>query len=376
MVTSCIYIALSAITPLFTVDQNYASNCVQGLSGPLFALKILCLISAWYGRQKTTSVFTLPSPAILFEFSEMLIILEKRTFLYHLSGMITGIIYCSIIYNWCVKRFPGTGLRLGNRSKPEINQNRQSDAVLCTRSWGYASTRGMPIRRSNQARNILKESNRRPIITENVVSQDNPIANESTSSHDLSINETLMQESQSPPVLNYGGERTDERDITMSPPSAISPLQATTPQTISSERDSHLNENQNDSPLTNFIENTSNERIIPPRPSYFSENSPPQVPAELGGGTYMGDESQSEDENESYSESSGSNSNYSNISNGEPSSSPDVMPRSSSPLQNGLINSSDDMPRSSSPVQNGLEEFSNPVLSVDELRRRRIERFS
>ena len=37
---------------------------------------------------------------------------------------------------------------------------------------------------------------------------------------------------------------------------------------------------------------------VPPPPTYFSGTNPPQVPVGLGGGTYMSEESQSEDENE------------------------------------------------------------------------------
>ena len=81
------------------------------------------------------------------------------------------------------------------------------------------------------------------------------------------------------------------------------------------------------------------------------------MPVELGGGTYMSEESQSEDENDSYSYSSGSNSNYSNSSNSEQTSSNDDI-------------------NSSPPARPNIDEFENPVLSEDELRRRRIERFS
>ena len=321
-------------------------------------MKIICIVHAWYDRKKPTSIFTLPSPAIMFELSEMMILLENRTFLYHLAGALVGILYCSISYGWCVNRFPGKGLRLGNKTKAETNLNRQSDSQLWTRSWGYASSRGMPIRRSNPTRNTFSEVNRRQHSIVNTLSQRNTDMNNSISSNEPRINDMPMQESQSPNVFTYGGERTDERDITMSPPAMTPQLQQTSPDTISMDQLSHSREKEpNELMSSNITENSSNERNFRPEPSYVSEMSPPQVPAELGGGTYISEESQSEDENESYSYSSGSNSNDSDISNSE------------------LSSTTDDMNRSS-PAHNDLQELSNPVLGEDELRRRRIERFS
>ena len=93
LATSCIYILLSTITMFVKDDLRYSSNCVQGFSGPLFAMKIICIVHAWYDRKKPISIFTLPSPAIMFELSEMMILLEKRTFLYHLSG---AIVLCNL----------------------------------------------------------------------------------------------------------------------------------------------------------------------------------------------------------------------------------------------------------------------------------------
>ena len=358
LATSCIYILLSTITMFVKDDLRYSSNCVQGFSGPLFAMKIICIVHAWYDRKKPISIFTLPSPAIMFELSEMMILLEKRTFLYHLAGALVGILYCSISYGWRVNPFPGKGLRLGVKTKAEINANRQNDSQLWTRSWGYASSRGMPIRRSNPTRNTFSEVNRRQNSIADTLSQRNTDMSNSIPSNEPRINDMPMQESQSPNVFTYGGERTDERDITMSPPVMTSQLQETTTELISIDQVSHSRENEpNELVSSNVRENRTNERNFRPEPSYVSEMSPPQVPAELGGGTYISEESQSEDEDESYSYSSGSNSNDSAISNSELSSATDDM--------NG-----------SSPAHNDLEELSNPVLGVDELRRRRIERFS
>lgn len=97
------------------IQTFFASHheCVQGLSGPSFALKVLVLFSgcsSW--------------PLLLFEVAEMLIILEERTFLYHLSGIICGFLVWMIFAK--PEPFPGQGMRLGHSSSAS------------TRSWGYS----------------------------------------------------------------------------------------------------------------------------------------------------------------------------------------------------------------------------------------------
>ena len=65
----------------FTEDPFYVSNCVLGLSGPLFALKALCLI-------ETDSIWR---PLVLFELFETFILLEETNLVWHLAGILTGI---------------------------------------------------------------------------------------------------------------------------------------------------------------------------------------------------------------------------------------------------------------------------------------------
>ena len=66
------------------------------------------------------------SPWTLFEFAEMFILLERRTLLFHASGLIVGI--AAVLIN-SGSRFPGSGFILGRRSRDEFEP--------WTRSWGY-----------------------------------------------------------------------------------------------------------------------------------------------------------------------------------------------------------------------------------------------
>ena len=101
----------------FVLAQTFTGvhECVQGLSGPNFALKVLLFFSG------TTNF-----PFFLFEFIELLILIEKRTLLYHISGIIAGLVI------WITfgkpDPYPGEGYRLGStvRNPPS------------TRSWGYS----------------------------------------------------------------------------------------------------------------------------------------------------------------------------------------------------------------------------------------------
>ena len=71
-------------------------------------------------------LFVVRSPWVLFELAEMMILLERRTLLFHGSGLIVGI--CIFILQ-SGSRFPGAGIILGRRNSPEFEP--------WTRSWGY-----------------------------------------------------------------------------------------------------------------------------------------------------------------------------------------------------------------------------------------------
>ncbi|XP_023327009.1 uncharacterized protein LOC111700357 [Eurytemora carolleeae] len=69
----------------FTGSWDHLSDCVVGLSGPLFAFKILVLLHS--SRLDST---------VVYELVELLVLLEKNTMLYHISGILVG----GLIYLW------------------------------------------------------------------------------------------------------------------------------------------------------------------------------------------------------------------------------------------------------------------------------------
>lgn len=116
--TSVVYVIVSRLAFEVQKDPIYMRECAQGLSGALFAVKILCLYD-------TESIW---QPLALFEVFELLILMETRSMLFHVSGLITGL----ILLLWEPSRFPGQGIRLDGT---ESNSNRSSSPW--TRSWGY-----------------------------------------------------------------------------------------------------------------------------------------------------------------------------------------------------------------------------------------------
>ena len=101
-------LALSLIS-FFGTSVNYVliiqalfneQTCVQGLSGTNFALKVFVLLST----------FSLPIPILCFELAETLVLIEKRTFYWHFSGLcLSGV--CLLLYMTFLKpsKFPGRG---------------------------------------------------------------------------------------------------------------------------------------------------------------------------------------------------------------------------------------------------------------------------
>ena len=119
---------------VFILAQTFSGihECVQGLSGPSFSLKVLVLFSG------TSSV-----PLLLFELIELLMLFESRTLLYHMSGLVTGIFLWFLIGK--PDPFPGQGIILGG-SPPS------------TRSWGYAHYTDSQFRRIVEEQRINESS--------------------------------------------------------------------------------------------------------------------------------------------------------------------------------------------------------------------------
>ena len=125
--TSLAFVLVTKLCAEAFADQSYLQQCVHGLTGPLFALKVVCLL-------ETDTVWT---PAAMFEIFELLILVEERTRIWHLSGALAGF----LTYLWVpAYSWTGTGIRLGGRS-PNV-PDEAGDRVRrepWTRSWGYAN---------------------------------------------------------------------------------------------------------------------------------------------------------------------------------------------------------------------------------------------
>ena len=119
--TGVMYILASRAALEFPENPYVSGNeCVMGLSGTLFALKVFCLFQAeslWH-------------PASLFEAFELLMLAEEKTRLFHVSGLLCG----TLLLLWeRSRRFPGSGARLGDEGGGGARRS------PWTRSWGYAN---------------------------------------------------------------------------------------------------------------------------------------------------------------------------------------------------------------------------------------------
>ena len=119
--TSTVYITLAQLAEDVFNYEN-ASECVQGLSGLNFALKVVVFYE-WIKDGKRSNL-----PHIMFEIAESFILVESKTSLYHFSGILVGIFACTFSFSkFLTSRFPGRGHRLGG-----------APGTCITRSWGYA----------------------------------------------------------------------------------------------------------------------------------------------------------------------------------------------------------------------------------------------
>ena len=122
LVTCILSVLATSLTQLCLTrllsDLYPVKSCVCGLSAPPFCLKIITLShSSW--RDSST---------IMFELTELVMLLEPNTRIYHLSGLLTGLfllLFCSDLTG--DRTFSGPGRRLGTGG----------GQPAWTRSWGY-----------------------------------------------------------------------------------------------------------------------------------------------------------------------------------------------------------------------------------------------
>ena len=295
----------------------------------------------------------------MFEIGELMILLERRTFCYHLSGILVGLIYSAISHKWFKKTFPGIGIRLGGfrNNRVTSGNNQQRTTEPWTRSWGYGLARFQPIIRKSKTQVEAPHQSAEASL-QSCDQSDSPTSSisERSQSSEGNIDDIPAQNSQSPPTFTIGGERTDERDITMSPSINSSQLEMTFAQQVEVSG-TDISES----------ENLSFERSnFRPEPSYFSETSPPKVPVGLGGGTVLEEESPSEEEedDDDDEDDEDENQNY---------SSEDSEGEENQDISDNIATQANHSPLTDEPP---TIPFDNAVLNMDDLRQRRIERFS
>jgi len=116
--TSIAYIVIGRLLMEVTGKTDHLTHCVVGLSGALFALKVITL------KNSDRLDFT-----FLFEVGELAILIEKNSRVYHMSGLLTGLLIL-LLSKWLSQhRWSSGGQRLGGEENHQPNW---------TRSWGYA----------------------------------------------------------------------------------------------------------------------------------------------------------------------------------------------------------------------------------------------
>jgi len=131
--TSLVYVLSSQVAEdLLGIRQS--PECVQGLSGLNFALKV-SVIYAWFKAGKLGTY-----PYIIFEMAECMMLFEDRTLLFHLSGLAVGLFAATLSSpkEFLASRFPGRGQRLGRGSGTNRLPASAGPLADVTRSWGYA----------------------------------------------------------------------------------------------------------------------------------------------------------------------------------------------------------------------------------------------
>jgi len=128
--TSVTYILLGRLVLEVTGSSSHLSHCTVGLSGPLFALKVVTLA--------TGHPLSLSS---LYEVAELAILAESNSRLYHICGLVCGLLV--LLLGPFSSSIQGEGRRLGSRQEENLGQpgvgRRRSDDEYWTRSWGYRS---------------------------------------------------------------------------------------------------------------------------------------------------------------------------------------------------------------------------------------------
>eukprot|EP00092_Neocalanus_flemingeri_P001620 GFUD01001727.1.p1 GENE.GFUD01001727.1~~GFUD01001727.1.p1 ORF type:complete len:545 (+),score=93.94 GFUD01001727.1:155-1789(+) len=131
--TSIAYISLGRLWMEWSGSTDHLPHCVVGLSGPLFALKVITI--------KNSDSLDL---TLLFELAELAILVEKNSRFYHFSGLVTGVFILCFSKRFSGHSWSSAGQRLGRLGTGENHQPNW------TRSWGYAGQNGDTYTESSQ----------------------------------------------------------------------------------------------------------------------------------------------------------------------------------------------------------------------------------
>ena len=131
------HVLLTAVTRHVYPDLTLGT-CIVGLSASLYCLKVVCL---YHTR---TLDWTL-----MFEMAELVMLLERNTRLYHVSGLLAGVVLVTWARDLCSDHtWPGSGHQLGTGA----------GQPAWTRSWGYAGPRHDPATEHAQYEEALRRS--------------------------------------------------------------------------------------------------------------------------------------------------------------------------------------------------------------------------
>jgi len=110
-----------------TGSSSHLAHCTVGLSGPLFALKVVSLAMG--------TPFSLSS---LYEVAELAILAESNSRLYHVCGLVSGLLIL-LLRPFSPSTRQGQGRRLGGAGEESLRASRDSNErpEHWTRSWGY-----------------------------------------------------------------------------------------------------------------------------------------------------------------------------------------------------------------------------------------------
>jgi len=139
--TSFMFWAINRVVYEVTGTLDHMYNCNVGLSGPLFALKVLAVLHS--DRMDLT---------VVFEAVELTVLMEKNNRFYHVAGLVAGF----ILYMWQpgnrYHRWTNRGRRLGDSPNSSFGEESR------TRSWGYGGGRGHTTHEESEINEAINRS--------------------------------------------------------------------------------------------------------------------------------------------------------------------------------------------------------------------------